>query len=416
MRDILRAMTSLIPAAAARDGNDPIFRLYGEAVKRAHAGESILNATLGALLRDDGTLAVMPSSAEAFRRVAPEQAAGYAPISGRPDFLEAAIGDVFGEGPLASQSVAVATPGCTGALHAAVQNFLEPGQSALTSSHYWGSYDAITSYSGRGIDTFNMFDERLRFDLEAFEAGLAASVAKQGRALVLFNFPCHNPTGYSLDESEWDAVATIVREAGRSAPIAFLLDNAYAAFGSGANRWVAYVERMIETTTVLVGWTISKSLAQYGARVGALVAAHRDEAERGQLASSLGYSCRATWSNCNHAGQIATTELLTDPVLRANADEERAGLIALLGQRVDAFNEAAGAAGLQYPRYKGGFFVSVFTPDSRVTAERMREAGVYVLPMPGAVRVALCATPVASIPRLVDALAEGVEAARATTV
>ena len=415
MRDILRAMTSLTPIAASRDGNDPIFRLHGEAVRRAQAGESILNATLGALMKDDGTLAVMPSSAEAFRRVPPHLAAGYAPISGRPEFLEAVLGDVFGDGDVASRAVAVATPGCTGALHASVQNFLEPGQTALTSSHYWGSYNAITSYSGRGIETFNMYDARLRFDIDAFEAGLAASIDGQGRALVLFNFPCHNPTGYSLDDGEWDAVATIVRDAGRRAPVAFLLDNAYAAFGSGTNRWVAYVPRMIETATVLVGWTISKSFAQYGARVGALVAVHRDRDEREQIASSLGYSCRATWSNCNHAGQIATTELLTDPDLRARSVEERAGLIDLLRTRVDAFNDAAGRAGLAYPRYDGGFFVSVFTPNSDVAAERMREVGVYVLPMPGAVRVALCATPEAAIPRLVDALAAGVEAARAAT-
>ncbi|MDH3735109.1 MAG: aminotransferase class I/II-fold pyridoxal phosphate-dependent enzyme [Gemmatimonadota bacterium] len=405
-------MTALTAAAAARDGNDPIFRLHGEATRRARTGESILNATLGALVHDDGRLAVMPSSAEAFSRVPPEQAAGYAPISGSPDFLDAVIADVFEGTDLAGQAVAVATPGCTGALHAAFQNFLEPGQAALTSSHYWGSYNAIAQYSGRAIATFNMFNDRLRFDMPAFEAGLAGSIERQGRALVLFSFPCHNPTGYSLDADEWQAVSTIVRDAGADAPIAFLLDNAYAAFGSGTNQWVAYMPRMIETSTVLVGWTISKSFAQYGARVGALIAAHRDQSEREQLASSLGYSCRATWSNCNHAGQIAATELLTDPELKARADEERAGLIALLRERVDTFNEAAGEAGLAYPRYDGGFFVSVFTPDSEITAARMRETGVYVLPMPGAVRVALCATPVASIPRLVTALAEGIAAAR----
>ncbi|MFV1987957.1 MAG: hypothetical protein ACC682_11810, partial [Gemmatimonadota bacterium] len=84
-------MTSLTPAAAARDGNDPIFRLHGEAVRREQAGEAILNATLGALFDDEGRLAVMPSSAEAFARVPPNEAAGYAPISGVPAFLDAVI-------------------------------------------------------------------------------------------------------------------------------------------------------------------------------------------------------------------------------------------------------------------------------------------------------------------------------------
>ncbi|MDX1392753.1 MAG: aminotransferase class I/II-fold pyridoxal phosphate-dependent enzyme [Gemmatimonadota bacterium] len=406
-------MTALTPAAAARDGRDPIFRLHHEAVRRASEGEDILNATLGALFEDDGRLAVMPSSAEAFARVPADLAAGYAPISGVPRFLEAVIGDVLADSPAADQAVAVSTPGCTGALHAAINNFLEPGQNALTSSHYWGSYNAITSYSGRGIDVFNMYDGDLRFDLTAFEEAVNRQIERQGRALVLFNFPCHNPTGYSLHSDEWEAVSWIVRDAGERAPVAFLLDNAYAAFGSGANRWVSYVPRMLETATVLVGWTISKTFAQYGARVGALIAMHRDADERARLGSALGYSCRATWSNCNHAGQTAATELLTDPELRRRSTEERARLIELLRARVAAFNEAAGAAGLSYPRYDGGFFVSVFTPDGEATAARMREEGVYVVPRPGAVRLAICATPEAAIGRLVDAVAAGVAAAQA---
>ena len=61
--------TSLIPSAANRPTDDPIFLLNAEATKRAQAGESIVNATLGALMEDDGTLAVMPSVVEALQRV-----------------------------------------------------------------------------------------------------------------------------------------------------------------------------------------------------------------------------------------------------------------------------------------------------------------------------------------------------------
>jgi aspartate/tyrosine/aromatic aminotransferase len=163
---------------------------------------------------------------------------------------------------------------------------------------------------------------------------------------------------------------------------------------------------------VLVAWTASKTFAQYGARVGAIVALHRDSAEREQLANALGYSCRATWSNCNHLGQLAVTELLTDPELIARCDAERAALISLLQERIDAFNQQARAAGLRTPRYDSGFFVAVFTPDAHVTGQTMRDLGVYVTPIRGvAMRAALCSTPMDSVPRLVDALAAGVEAA-----
>lgn len=405
---------SLIPEAATREGNDPIFALHGEAVRRAQAGESILNSTLGALMNDDGSLAVMPAAAEALGRVPHARAAGYAPISGDPPYLAAVIADLCGEGGLAEQAVAVATPGSTGAIHHAILNFLEPGQAALTPSYYWGPYHTISTHSGRAVETFNMFDAGIRLDVEAFRASLEGQVERQGRSLVLFNFPCNNPTGYSLDESEWEAVAEIVREVGRRGPVAFLLDHAYAKFGDeGSNRWVGHIPRMMESATVLVGWTVSKSFALYGARVGALVALHREAEERQRISNALGFSCRATWSNCNHLGLLGATELLTDPELRRRTDEERAGMIRLLNERVAVFNDLAGAAGLSYPRYEGGFFVSVFTPDAEVTAATMREAGVYVVPMEGAVRIALCATPAHAIPRLVEALAEGIATARA---
>jgi len=405
-------MSPLIPDAVSRGGNDPIFSLHAEAVRRARNGESVVNATLGALLRDDGRLAVMPSVLEAFDRVPGELAAAYAPIAGDPAFLEAVVEDVFGGSGLSEHAVAVATPGGTGAIQQAVMNFLEPGQSALTSSFFWGSYSVITGHAGRSVDTFEMFGEDGGLDLDAFERGLDEQLARQARALVLFNFPCHNPTGYSLDVREWSAVADIVARAGARGSVTFLLDHAYARFGNEASeQWIEHVPRMLETATVLVAWTVSKSLAQYGARVGGLVALHADPDERRALRGAMSYSCRATWSNCNHRGILAVTDVLTDPDLRECATAERGVLIRLLGERVGAFNDAAGQAGLRTPRYEGGFFVSVFTPDGERTAAVMRDAGVFVLPMQGAVRVALCATPVSVIQRVVEALVDGVAAA-----
>ena len=66
--------------------------------------------------------------------------------------------------------------------------------------------------------------------------------------------------------------------------------------------------------------------------------------------------------------------------------------------------------GLPTPRFDAGFFVAVFTNDQDAAAAAMRERGVYTVPIPGAVRVALCSTPAAVVPRLVEALEAGVAA------
>lgn len=404
----------LIPEATDRPGDDPIFTLHAEAVRRARAGERVINATIGALMADDGRLAILPVVRETIAAVDPLRSAAYAPIAGEPDFLDAVVRDVFDASPLAARSVAVATAGGTGAVHHAIVDFLEPGQSLLTTSYYWGPYAILANHARRGVETFAMFDEAGGFHVAAFEAALSAQMTRQGRALVVLNTPCHNPTGFSLHPAERRAVARIVREQSGRGPVALLVDHAYAHFGGPhAGDWVADFEDLGDGAVLLVAWTVSKSFAQYGARVGALVAAHPDAGERTRLFNALSYSCRGTWSNCNHLGMLAITELLREPEKRARVERERAHLIELLDERVRVFNQHAPRAGLRYPRYEGGFFVTVFTPDPARTAARMRELGVFVVPVQGAVRVALCATPAAVVPAVVEALAEGLRAAGA---
>ncbi|MEM6671280.1 MAG: aminotransferase class I/II-fold pyridoxal phosphate-dependent enzyme [Planctomycetota bacterium] len=407
-------MEALISDARGRPGDDPIFTINARANERRAAGEPVINASLGALLDDDGTLAVMPTVFEAMRSVPPERAAAYAPIAGDRDYLDAVIQDVLGSGTLASNAVAAATPGGTGALLNAVMNFLEPGQSLYTSSYYWSPYRIIADHNQRGVRTFPMFDDAGAFDVAAFESGLVELLQEQGRALVILNFPCHNPTGYSLAEDEWRAVADALGRASEHGPVALLLDLAYAHFGAApVDSWVPAIERVADQITVLAAWTASKSFAQYGARVGALVASVADESYRTEVANAISYTCRGSWSNCNHLGLLAISELLRDDDLARRVGDERARLTQLLRERVDTFNHEAGQHGLRYPRYEGGFFVSVFTPDARETARVAAEAGVFVVPMDGAVRVALCSVAKSDVPRLVEEVARGVRAAEA---
>ncbi len=401
----------LNPECADRPGDDPIFRLNAEARARAAQGESIVNATLGALMEDDGTLAVLPEVFAALERVPPGQAAGYAPIAGPAGFLDAVIADTYGDSPLAAQSIAVATPGGSGALQLGLVDFLRPGEAVLTTSFFWGPYRTLAEHTGRRVETFEMFGSDGRLDVGALARALDAQLGRQGRALVLLNTPCHNPTGYSLDDAEWQAVRDVLERAAERGPVTLLLDLAYARFGAtGGPDWVACVAPLAGRVLLLVAWTASKAFAQYGARVGALIATTPDAGERQRIANALGYACRGTWSNCNHLGMLAVTELLSDPGCRARVDRQRERLRQLLGERVEAFVNAAAGAGLHHPRYEGGFFVTVFTADGSATAARMRELGVYVVPVNGAVRVALCSTPAAHVPRLVDALAESVVA------
>ncbi len=110
-------------------------------------------------------------------------------------------------------------------------------------------------------------------------------------------------------------------------------------------------------------------------------------------------------SDANNANLKECYALLTDPVLRDTCTKEREALKVSLKSRVDAFNALAKGK-LSYPRYDGGFFVTLFATDAEERAARMREKGVFVVPGKGTLRVALCGVAESDVPKLVAALAD----------
>jgi aromatic-amino-acid transaminase len=398
-------MEFLIPSRTSRPADDPIFSLNAEAQARRKAGEAVINATVGALLDDEGQLAMIGAAVDALRAVPPEISAAYAPIAGPPAFLQAVVEDLFAGRPEAAWATAVATPGGTGALRHAISSFLEPQQMLLTSGFYWGPYKTLADESDRTLATFRMFDDRGKLDAADLDRKLGGMLDAQGRALVFLNTPCHNPTGYSFDAEDFQGVESAVARASTRGPVTVLFDIAYARYGKeDLSFTVDRALRLAGKAMVLFAWSGSKSFTSYGLRVGALVAVSSDPAERARIQNALSYSSRGTWSTCNAAGMAAITRVLTDPDLHARAGRERAAWKALLDKRVERWNELATAAGLSFPRYDGGFFTTVFCSDHTRAAARLREEGIFVVPAQGALRIGLCSVAERDIPRLVDGL------------
>src|SRR3954467_590355 len=166
-------MLYVIPSHQGRPSDDPIFALNKEATARKVRGEAVVNGTVGALLHDDGKLAILPTAARAVHEVPAEEWAPYAPIAGAPDFLSAVAKDLFRDEPeMLASAVSAATPGGTGALRHAIANYLEPGQSLLTTSFYWGPYQTLCDESDRDAPTFSMFDAAGKLDGAAMDGPL----------------------------------------------------------------------------------------------------------------------------------------------------------------------------------------------------------------------------------------------------
>jgi aromatic-amino-acid transaminase len=378
-------MLHVIASHQSRPSDDPIFALNREA-----------------------KLAVLPTAARAVHEVPAGEWAAYAPISGTPAFLEAVVDDLLDSQPaLHGVAIASATPGGSGALRQAIANFLEPGQALLTTSFYWGPYQTMADEADCRVDTFSMFDAATReLDVAALDRALARQIAEQRRVLLFVNDPCHNPTGYSMHADEWQKVVACLLSHAGEAPITLLVDCAYFAYSAADPR--AFLKELVPLAgrvMLLFAWSASKTFTHYGLRVGALVACIPDEAERRTTEAALSYSSRGMWSNCTRGGQLAIARLLSDPALAKACDAERAKLKAMLRARVDAWNGLARPKGLDYPRYDGGFFVTVFHPAAIEKAAEMKRDGVFVVPQKGALRVALCGVAERDVARLVDSLA-----------
>jgi aromatic-amino-acid transaminase len=416
----------LIPSHQGRPADDPIFALHKEATQRKARGEPVVDATIGVLLDEEGALAVLPTAARAVREVPSVEWATYAPIAGTPEFLRAVIDDLFaGEPEMKRAAVAVATPGGTGAIRHAIANFLEPGQALLTTNWSWAPYRTLCDEADRRFETFEMFDAEGKLHVGALDAAIGHQLKTQKRALVVLNDPAHNPTGYSMSEEEWIAVAERVGRRAAEGPVTLLVDCAYFLYGARDPRaFLRHLKPLLGRAILLFAWSASKSFTHYGLRVGALIACVGGDAERAMVESALSYSCRGTWSNCNRGGLAAIARLINDPEMARSCALEREDAKALLRARVDTFNAHAKERGLVHPRYEGGFFVTVFADRPHEKAEAMRAEGVYVLPqLPspstrsepvsgadearrGALRIALCSVANRDVPRLVDVLAE----------
>lgn len=394
----------LIPSRRAFPADDPIFALNAEAQARRASGESILNATVGALLDDSGQLVVLESVMDLWRDLGALEVAPYAPIAGDPAFLRALVNRHWPG--LGSAGAACATPGGSGAISLSMRNFLEAGQQVLTTAPYWGPYATMAAENGLGLVTAPWPAAQEPLDVAAWAEALRSLLKQQGRVLLLLNDPCHNPSGRSLSPSDRQALLEVLRQASALGPITLLLDFAYLDYTKEPEAVMAAMADYAALGAegrVLVGasMSLSKSMTLYGARCGALAFPWSGDPA---LQAALTQSCRGTWSNCAKAPQSLLLRLEKDGKAQARLAAEQRHWSEVLAARASALDEALAAEGMAALHWTGGFFVCVAVADPEAGCERMKGEGVFTVPLPEGLRVGLCGMRAAEAPRFAQTL------------
>ena len=80
--------TFLNAAGVEKHGNDTIFSWWAKFQEAKAAGLPAVNGTIGALLENDGNLAINKAVDAAIREAPEQEIAAYAPLAGLPAFLD----------------------------------------------------------------------------------------------------------------------------------------------------------------------------------------------------------------------------------------------------------------------------------------------------------------------------------------
>ncbi|MFZ5966707.1 MAG: aminotransferase class I/II-fold pyridoxal phosphate-dependent enzyme [Bacillota bacterium] len=391
------SFSMVAPHSRRTVGEDKIFaisRAAQEAAKKV-GSQNVVNASVGALLNDDGSLSVLSAVMDILKNLPPEEFAAYAPIAGVPSFLEAAKKAAFRDCMPEGYIEAVATPGGSGAIRHTIWNYASPGDSILTSDWYWGPYHTIAEEHGRKVETYTFFDERDTFNLAFFKEKVHRLLEKQTNLVILLNSPAHNPTGYSLSMDEWENVMEFLKAAAENKEKKIILfsDIAYIDFAGETNEcreFMKYFGNLPENILTLVAFSMSKGYTLYGMRCGAMicVTSSKDVAE--EFKSAQQFSNRGVWSNGTRPAMAVLSQIFEKPQLLEKVETERKVLQDMLTQRAEVFMAAAKQTNLKVCPYKAGFFITIPCSNPEAVAEELQKDYIFAVPLSKGIRFAVC--------------------------
>jgi aromatic-amino-acid transaminase len=353
---------------------DPILGLNEQFNADTRPGK--VNLGVGVYFDDEGKLPVLKCVAAAERQLLEvPKAKGYLPIDGIAAYDKAVQGLVFGADSAVLREGRVATVqalGGTGGLKvgADLLQRVNPAARVLISDPSWENHRALFTNAGFTVETYPYYDAASRG--VRFEAMLAALSAAAPGTVVVLHACCHNPTGCDITPAQWQQVAAAC-QAGGLVPF---LDMAYQGFGHGIAEDGAAVQTFLATgMPFFVSTSFSKSFSLYGERVGALSVVCTSAEEAARVLSQLKIVIRTNYSNPPTFGATVVATVLNTPALRAQWEEELAGMrtrIAATRRELVQRLAAAGVAGdLGYITRQMGMFS--YSGLSQPQMQRLRE-------------------------------------------
>lgn len=386
----------------ARTSKDPIVGLLQLAASDPFTDKIV--AIIGSATYDDGSLIVPEAVLKTVDEIVKEKVdiMSYAPNIGLKGLDKALIHEVLGKeilSRLKSMNVydeSVVTAGGTSAISVALIACTDLDDPILTHNPHWAGYDSIAlGISRKNIVNFDILDLNGDFNFVSFENALSGLVTSK-KIVILLNTPFDNPLGKDFGKEVWNEIANILRRQidkaknnGNDIEILIILDTAYVDFGPGGKDYsrLNFVPHLFSQICqdnnksnpnfdVIIASTVSKSLAMYGARVGAATLLSTDEEKIALWKDTAGGVIRGTYSNGSRMSQEIALRVLGDPGKLASVHAFQESTVQLISKRKEAFINYIKDkldSSIQPVRADGGFFLSLKISDKQFARQLINQ-------------------------------------------
>lgn len=182
-----------------------------EAKEKAHR----FNATAGIAMENGETMR-LGSVMRMINDLRPDEALTYAPSFGLLDLRRLWQAQLVEKNPSLAGcpiSLPVVSCGITHGISVFADLWVDPGDVVVLPEPMWGNYNMIFQVrKGAAVTHYPVFADDGGFHLQAFADRVKAEARQRGKIIVMLNFP-HNPSGYTVNRREGEAIARTLTEA-----------------------------------------------------------------------------------------------------------------------------------------------------------------------------------------------------------
>ncbi|MBT3176161.1 MAG: aminotransferase class I/II-fold pyridoxal phosphate-dependent enzyme [Desulfobacula sp.] len=190
-----------------------------------------INATIG-IAKEGGKVLSLSSLTKYINNIEPDDYLTYAPSFGLPALRSKWKNELYKKNTSLKNkaiSLPVVTSGITHGVSIFSDMWIDPNDVIVMPDMMWGNYNMTFCIRNNArIVHYKAYDDKLtRFNIDSFEKVIYEQAKKNDKIITVLNFP-HNPSGYSLNVTEAQKVASILIDiAQKGTNVVAACDDAY---------------------------------------------------------------------------------------------------------------------------------------------------------------------------------------------